>query len=247
MLVLALDATTRAGSCALARDGRVLREEASDQTLPPAARLPGELIALLEHEDVALADVDIFSVATGPGSFTGLRIAIATMQGLALATGKPLIGVSGFEALAAIGGARQLGASQHPFHEGHVRIAAWVDAWRNEVYAALYEAGREVDPPTVARPELLLPRLAGADTLFVGDGAAVHAEAIRAALGDRARFANPLTPLLAGAIAELATETARAGHRPPPHAIRPLYVRRPDAELTRDHQPRKHGVTERKP
>src|SRR6266508_280794 len=104
MLVLALDTTTRGGSCALARERAVLREEGSDATQPPAARLPGELIALLEHEDVTLADVDIFAVATGPGSFTGLRIGIATMQGLAVAMGKPLIGISAFDALVAFGG-----------------------------------------------------------------------------------------------------------------------------------------------
>ena len=234
MLVLALDATTRAGSCALTRDGRVLREEASDQTQPPAARLPGELIAVLEHEDVALADIDVFAVATGPGSFTGLRIGIATMQGLAMATGKPLVGVSGFDALAAIGGSGQIGGSKDPPYEGHgVRIAPWIDAWRGEVYAALYEGSREVEPPTVARPDALLHALADADTVFIGDGAAIHADTIRTALGDRARFADAMTPLLAGTIGQLATDVARAGHRPPPHAIRPLYVRRSDAELSR--------------
>jgi tRNA threonylcarbamoyladenosine biosynthesis protein TsaB len=185
--------------------------------------LPGELIALLDHEDMTLADIDVFAVATGPGSFTGLRIGIATMQGLAMATGKPLTGVSDFDALVAIGGSRQTGG----------RIAAWIDAWRGEVYAALYEDGREVESPTVARPDVLLQRLAGVDTVFIGDGAAAFADTIRAALGNHARLADPPTPLLAGTIAQLATEAARAGHRPPPHAIRPLYVRRPDAELTR--------------
>jgi tRNA A37 threonylcarbamoyladenosine modification protein TsaB len=69
--------------------------------------------------------------------------------------------------------------------------------------------------------------------VFIGDGAAAFADLIRTTLGAQARLADPVTPLLAGTIAQLATDAARAGHRPPPHAIRPLYVRRSDAELGR--------------
>src|SRR2546426_4574931 len=115
MLVLALDTTTREGSCALARDGRIVREQSSDASRPQAARLPGELAALLDHEHVALGDVDAFAVAIGPGSFTGLRVGIATMQGLAMAMGKPLLGVSALDALAAIA--------------NNASVATWVDAW----------------------------------------------------------------------------------------------------------------------
>jgi tRNA threonylcarbamoyl adenosine modification protein YeaZ len=100
LLTLALDTTTKTSSCAVARDGIVLCEQAGDGSKPQAERLPGDLIALLAHAGLSLADIDLFAVATGPGSFTGLRIGIATMQGLAFATGKPLVGVSGFDALA---------------------------------------------------------------------------------------------------------------------------------------------------
>jgi tRNA threonylcarbamoyladenosine biosynthesis protein TsaB len=224
MLVLALDTTTRAGSCAIARDGVVVYEQAGDETRPQAARLPGELMTLLDHERLALRDVDVFAVAIGPGSFTGLRIGIATMQGLAFAAGRPLIGVSALDALAAIGGSG--------------RVATWVDAWRGEVYTALYERGREVEPPTVERPETILERMtAHPQTLLIGDGVRAHAEAIVRRLGAGARIADPVAPLLAGRMAMLAADVARAGHRPPPHAIRPLYVRRPDAELARDARP----------
>jgi tRNA A37 threonylcarbamoyladenosine modification protein TsaB len=109
-----------------------------------------------------------------------------------------------------------------------------VDAWRGEVYGALYEHGREVQPPTVARPETLLRGLAGRPTLFTGDGAVAHRGMIQTALGGSARFADPVAPRLAGAMAALAAEAFRAGQRPRPDAIRPLYVRRPDAELARD-------------
>jgi tRNA threonylcarbamoyladenosine biosynthesis protein TsaB len=231
MLVLSLDTTTRAGSAALAHDGRVLREEASDPALPPASRLPGDLKALLEREGVELARIDVFAVATGPGSFTGMRVGIATMQGLALAMGKPLIGVSGFDALALAAGSAGTSRGEAANAPPPGRVATWVDAWRGEVYAALYEDGREAAPPVVAPPDRLLPALQGHPTLFVGDGAATFEDLIVAALGDRARMARPLAPLLAGAVARLAADAARAGHRPPPHAVRPLYVRRSDAEL----------------
>lgn len=220
MLVLALDTTTREGSCALARDGRVLREQGSDASKPQAARLPGELVTLLEHEGVTLAEIDVYAVATGPGSFTGLRVGIATMQGLAFAAGKPLIGISALDAL------------HDAARVSTARVATWIDAWRGEIYAALYEDGREVEAPTVTHPDDVLPRLAGRPTLFIGDAAATYAAAIGAALGDQATIADPVTPLLAGTIARLAAEAARAGQLPPPHAIRPLYVRRLDADLS---------------
>jgi tRNA threonylcarbamoyladenosine biosynthesis protein TsaB len=219
VLVLALDTTTSSGSCALARDGRVVYEQVNDAPNAHAEHLPGDLLSLLERAGVRLADIDLFAVATGPGSFTGLRIGIATMQGLAFAEGKPLVGFSGFDALARIAGS--------------VRVATWVDAWRGEVFAALYEDGREVDAPIVGRPEVLLEALRSRPTLFIGDGARQHAETIHRTSGEGARIAEPPAPPLAGTIAIMAGETPiTADHSP--HAIRPLYIRRTDAELSRD-------------
>ncbi len=219
MLVLALDTTTSSGSCALARDGRVVYEQVNDTPNAHAEHLPADLMSLLERAGVRLADIDLFAVASGPGSFTGLRIGIATMQGLAFAEGKPLAGISGFDALARIAGA--------------VRVATWVEAWRGEVFAALYEDGREVDAPIVGRPDVLLDALRVRPTLFIGDGAREHAETIRRILGEGARLAEPPAPPLAGTIAILAGETPiTADHSP--HAIRPLYIRRTDVELSPD-------------
>lgn len=222
MVILALDTTTRAGSSALMRGAELVDVQASDVVRPQAERLPAELMALLDRHGLELPHVDVYAVATGPGSFTGLRIGIATMQGLALAQDKPLIGISGLDALAWTA-ARE--------SRGHVaRVATWVDAWRGEVYAALYENGAEVMPPTVNAPSHLLRRLTAA-TLFIGDGAATYADLITAAGG---RVADPAAPPIAGAIASLAAREAAAGRSPRPHAIRPLYVRRPDAELARE-------------
>ena len=222
MLVLALDTTTRQGSCALLRGEDVLAEQVSDTAQPPASRLPGELMTLVDAAGLTLADIGLYAVATGPGSFTGLRVGIATMQGLAFAAGKPLVGVSGLDALAAI--ARTSVPSPD-------LIATWVDAWRGEVYAGVYAAGVAIDEPVVAPPARLLERLRGRTVTFIGDGAAAYREQILDAAGMDARLADLLTPPLAGTLARLA---AAAGERPAPHAIRPLYVRRPDPELTRD-------------
>ena len=227
MLVLSLDTTTRTGSCALLRDDTVIARNASDAAQPPASRLPAELMALLDSAGVTLVDIDIFAVATGPGSFTGLRIGIATMQGLAFAGGKPLIGISALDAMARA-------ASAGP----DTRVATWVDAWRGEIYAALYENGAEVEPPVVARPEDVLADLTQrvsdpdfrAQITFIGDGAGTYRDLILQTLGNQARIADPPSPLLAGVVAQLASAPTEWL---PPHAIRPLYVRRPDAELAR--------------
>lgn len=220
MLVLALDTSTRVGSCAVARDGALVRQDASDPAVPQASNLPAQLMTLLEETGIELAHIDVFAVATGPGSFTGLRVGIATMQGLAFAAGRPLIGVSSFDALASIGGPR--------------RLATWIDAWRGEVFAGLYDEGREIETPTVALPGLLLARLPRTPTMFIGDGAATHQESIHAAFGDAALLAAPVAPPVAGAIARLAAIAAESGHLPGPDAIRALYVRRPDNVLPRD-------------
>jgi tRNA threonylcarbamoyladenosine biosynthesis protein TsaB len=223
MVVLALDTTTPAGSCALAVDGVVVREEASDVSLPPATRLPLDLMTLLEHSGVALGAVDVFAVATGPGSFTGLRIGISTMQGLAFAAGKPLIGVSGLDALARVADREAAGR----------RIATWVDAWRGEVYAALYLDGNEIEAPVVAKADAVLERFAQQPTLFIGDGTRTYRDSIQQRMSGAGVVAAIPTPLLAGTIAIMASEAAADGVSTPPHAIRPLYVRRTDAELAR--------------
>jgi tRNA threonylcarbamoyladenosine biosynthesis protein TsaB len=243
VLILSLDTTTKAASCAVARDGVVLNEERIDPTRQLALQLPGALRDILDLSAIALEEIDAFAVATGPGSFTGLRIGIATMQGLAFGLGRPLIGISGLTALRAVASPAFLGS----------RIATWVDAWRGDVYAALFEDGRQVGDPVVSRPEDLLDAMIGRaalmanDITFIGDGAETYRDLIVSRLGHAARIADPVAPLLAGVIAVLATIEYTKGHRPPPHAIRPLYVRRPDAELTRNRGPKGSAPHDRNP
>ena len=223
MLIIAIDTTTRAGSGAVARDGKVICEEPSDPARDHAAQLPGTLAAIVRHAGVDLNDVTAFAVATGPGSFTGLRIGIASMQGLAVARGKPLIGISALDAMYA--------SCANP---DNLRVATWMDAWRGEVFAALYENDRIVDEPIVGHPERVLVSLAGTPTMFVGDGAALYRDVIVKAMGKDAVFADPLVPMLAGSIALMATREAKAGRLPAPDKIQALYIRRSDAEQARD-------------
>jgi tRNA threonylcarbamoyladenosine biosynthesis protein TsaB len=225
MIILALDTSTRTGSSAVLRGDDVLADVAGDVARTHAERLPADLMQALDGAHLALGDVDVFAVATGPGSFTGLRVGIATMQGLALAAGRPLVGVSVLDAL----------AHAAAIVDGDVRVATWVDAWRGEVYAALYDGVREVEAASVELPGAILPRLRGTRTVFVGDGAAVHRDAIRFAMGPSDGVLPPiLEPPLAGVIARLARAEIERGHQPGPADIQPIYVRRPDAELARD-------------
>jgi tRNA threonylcarbamoyladenosine biosynthesis protein TsaB len=242
MHVLALDTTTRDGSVALVDEHRVIEERRGNGARSHAERLPGELIALAEARGLSVGAIDLFAVAAGPGSFTGLRIGIATIQGLALATGKKIVAVSALEALAQSAG-RAPGTL----------IAAWMDARRHDVFAALYrvvdappfspERLVEVEGAIVGDPATTLARwrhLRDASVTFVGDGAALYADAIgeHQALGWEV-LSEP--PLLAGAIGRMAVACAQRGETIDPAAVHPLYVRRPDVEVERDRKSLEHN------
>jgi tRNA threonylcarbamoyladenosine biosynthesis protein TsaB len=234
MLVLALDTTTRGGSLALVRDGDVLDLFAGDPARTHATRLPGDILDCLARHQVGIRDIDLYGVAVGPGSFTGLRIGIATIQGLAFANGRAVVGVSALDAL--VDAADQISAEE--VGEGRSR-AAWMDAQRGEVYGRLYgrQAGRwkPLCEPAVASPRDMLaawaPDLKGSAVEFAGDGVLVHAAALRELLPEGSCTILPAVPIAAAIAAIAASHRAEAG---PPHRIRPLYVRRPDAELARE-------------
>lgn len=222
-MILALDTSAAGGSAAVLRDGVVVVERGGDGTRTHGERLPRELMAVLEEARADVHDVTTFAVCTGPGSFTGLRVGIATMQGLAFAQRKLVVPVSAFEALA---------RAPEPS-----LVATWIDAHRGEVFACLYGPDRRVlREPTSLSPAATIDEWlmngvsADAAIRFEGDGAIKYAEIIRE------RLAHPTiavaVPLLAGTIARIAdAEPHRAVQ---PHAVVPLYVRRPDAELARD-------------
>jgi tRNA threonylcarbamoyladenosine biosynthesis protein TsaB len=232
MVVLSLDSSTRAGSVAVARDGVLLAELVGDATVTHGQRLPGDIVRALQACGVRLADVDLYAVSAGPGSFTGIRVGVATIQGLAFAHRRRVVPVSSLEALA---------HAARGFAAPGELIGAWIDAHRREVFASLYRAeGMDaIEPvagPSVAGPAAILADWAGrrgAGAWFIGDAALPSRALIREAWGTAARFVDP-TPPLAGVIARIAA--LRADTAVAPHAIRPLYVRRPDAEIARDKQ-----------
>src|SRR5262249_27771228 len=137
MHVLALDTTTRDGSVALVNERGVVEERPGDRSRTHAERLPGELLEVASAHGVAVRDIDLYAVASGPGSFTGLRIGIATVQGLALATNRSVVSVSALEALAAHT------AWSQP--EGAL-IGSWMDGYRQDVFSALYRVIVQTDP-----------------------------------------------------------------------------------------------------
>ena len=224
MLILALDTSSSAGSAAIVRDGAVVIERAGDPARTHGERLPRELMALFDDARVELHAIDRFAVATGPGSFTGLRIGIATIQGLALAQGTLVAPVSTFEALRA-----SCSAPGGP-------IGVWIDAHRGEVFATLFDAdGRVLHEPTSLPPEATLDAWAaaldGRPVAFAGDGALRYRSLIEARFRGSAGIPAAVPPL-AGTIGRIAAgEGARVVA---PYAIVPLYVRRSDAELARD-------------
>jgi tRNA threonylcarbamoyladenosine biosynthesis protein TsaB len=236
MRVLALDTTTRAGSVALIEDDRIVDERCGDIARTHAARLPAEVTAIVDAHHLVLADIDLYAVASGPGSFTGLRIGIAIIQGLAFVHARRVVAIPALAALA------HMGSVDAP--PGQL-IAAWMDAHRHEVFAALYrvtgaatfsaERLVEAEGPTVGHPAATLARWAeqpgGLPDAFAGDGAVLYANEIGGA-APAARIMAP--PLLAGTIGRLAL--ARRSEAVEPGALRALYVRRPDAEITRDEQ-----------
>jgi tRNA threonylcarbamoyladenosine biosynthesis protein TsaB len=227
VLVLALDTTTRAGSVAVVRDRTTLSQRSGDPRLTHGARLPLELSAALEAASVPLDAVELLAVAAGPGSFTGLRVGIATMQGLAIAAGLRIVPVSVLDALAK--------SVDPPAVDDRAPIGAWMDAQRGEVFAALYDASgsRVIVEPTAATPAQTLDRwrtlTGGTVPRFIGDGALRYASIIRTALADAVEIVEPapLAPII-GRLACDAPERAVD-----PHAVVPLYIRRPDAELAR--------------
>jgi tRNA threonylcarbamoyladenosine biosynthesis protein TsaB len=230
MRVLALDTTTRAGSVAIVDDDTVVDERRGDAARTHAERLPAEILALAAANQTRLAGVDLFAVASGPGSFTGLRIGIATLQGFAFVQGSKMVGISALEVLAHCA-SRDLPAG--------ARVAAWMDAYRRDVFAALYRVTDapifnpdrlvEIEAPSVGSPASTWARWSGLGlpVVVVGDGAVLYRETIASA-----RILP--SPLLAGAIGRLAVAYARRGAAVHPSGIHPLYVRRPDAEITRD-------------
>jgi tRNA threonylcarbamoyladenosine biosynthesis protein TsaB len=226
VLILALDTTTRAGSIAVTDDDRVLALVPGDETRTHGERLPAEIAAALDRAGVLREQLDLLAVATGPGGFTGLRIGLAAVQGLAMTLNKPVAGVSALDALA-----EQIGDTTSRI------IVPWMDAQRGDVFATVIEARSKttLEAPVADSPAAVLDRwhshLAGASVVFIGDAVARDEALLKGGHGRwQSRRPGPLAPQ----IAALARQLAEQGKAGPPHALIPIYVRRSDAEIDRD-------------
>jgi tRNA threonylcarbamoyladenosine biosynthesis protein TsaB len=213
MLIAALDTTTSRGSVALWREGDVvaelrLRSEASHST----QLLPG-LESLLRALGAGPDAVDGYAVTTGPGSFTGLRVGLATVQGLALARSRPCVGLSALDVLAV----RIRGAA--------VCLVSVMDAFRGELYYRVYDGeGRPLGEPGLASPEAIAGSLDG-EVAFAGDGLAAQGGALRGLLPGAVFPERSL--FLAGTLARLAGPMLERAEGTPASALRPLYIRPP--------------------
>lgn len=221
--LLTIQTATPAGSVALTEGERLLGEVHLDVRRPHGGWLIGAIDRLLDAAGMTVCDLDGFGVTIGPGSFTGLRVGLATVKGLALAAGRPIAGVSTLRTL----------AMQAP--HAALPVCALLDARKKEVYAGLFawQEGlpRPAAPERVLPPEQLLAALAG-PTLFVGDGAAVYRTLIARQLGARAHFLPGVyDPPRAAHAAVLVRHAFAAGEGRPPSEVNPVYIRPSEAEL----------------
>lgn len=234
MWVLALDTTSRDGSVALLRDDTVVLARPGDARVSHAERIPADLRAILADAGLAPAAVDVFAVATGPGGFTGLRIGLAAVQGVALALDRPTAGVPSLDALAWDVLDRRPDAAT---------AGAWMDASRGEVFAAAFTRPSAATPPgwpltplapaTAASPAATL----AAWRTQVPAGAAVAAACQPAAAGEAQAAGYVVVPPadhLAAVVGRLGWRLHQRGRTGPPAGLAPEYVRRPDVEIERD-------------
>ena len=178
MIILALDTASRYCSAALMRDGEIIAEQTVCSGLVHSRTLMVLVDNVLKSVELEGKDVDAFACSNGPGSFTGIRIAVSTVKGLALAGNKPCVGVSTLQAAA------------EALYCPDTVVCAILDARCSQVYAAAYLNQEAVIQPAPMMLTELLDKLEGYDrVVFCGDGISVHGQAIKQRLGAKAELA----------------------------------------------------------
>jgi len=211
--ILAVDTTHEFGSLALARGEELLEELPLHAPAGFAHVLYQHLAALLGNHGLKVGDIDCFAAASGPGSFTGVRIGLACVKGLAEALGKPAVAVSNLQALATFGSA--------PLR------AVVLDARRGEIYGAVYDAAARIaSPEVVAKFPDWISTLPAGGVEFISQESAFLESMLAGTSFETARVT--IAPRsLAAAIARLALAAAPLD----PAALDANYIRRSDAEL----------------
>ncbi|MDY0042933.1 MAG: tRNA (adenosine(37)-N6)-threonylcarbamoyltransferase complex dimerization subunit type 1 TsaB [Desulforhabdus sp.] len=224
MKVIAVDTSTSSGSAALL-DGDLLVAEWSLQCAQTHnRRLLRSIDFLLQQAGWSLNDLDGFAVATGPGSFTGLRIGLSTVKTLAWSVNKPFVGISSLDALAA------------PLCFAQLPVCPILDARKKEIYFALYkqiQCGQLMLQGSycVSKPERLIERI-DQPTIVCGDGWLLYRELLRSKLGKLAvELPAPYHTIRAANVGAMAMRRLQTGEAEDPMTSLPLYVRPSEAEL----------------
>ena len=223
MKILALDTATPSLSVAVADGQAVLAEITLSRGETHSKHLMPVIKQVLGLSGLAVADLDGFAVTRGPGSFTGLRIGISTIKGLATAVAKPLAGVSSLDALAVQAG------------ESSCLICPLLDARRKEVYFARYrtEGGvlKKQTADQVGSVEAAVPE-AGKDCLFIGNGAGLYKTVLKKIMGPHAHFEPGFQNIIrASAVAHLGREKIEKNQADFVETFEPIYLRKSDAEI----------------
>jgi len=223
MKILAVDTSTTSCSVAVVDKDSLLAEMTIDREQTHSKHLMDMIHAVIKFSGLAVADLDGFAVTKGPGTFTGLRIGISTIKGLAMASGKPVVGISSLDALA-----EQYACSTY-------FICVLLDARKGEVYFSGYRfedgvLNKEVDegvlPPRQAVRDINEP------SLLVGNGARVYRETLVATMGELAHFVPPCQDTIrASTVARLSKNRFEKTKTDDVATLIPQYVRKSDAEL----------------
>lgn len=227
MNVLALDTSTSLASVAIIGSETVLAECCFTCNRSLSARLIPEIEHLLGLAGLTINDIDLFAASTGPGSFTGVRCGVATIQGLALATGRPCVGFSSLALLS-----MNFPLANHP-------VCALLDARKNEVYAGLYDCSAQIPTPLIVDCVLpvekflgLISAFTGKQVIFLGEGSLRYRDVIQSHSKELALMA-PISCNTARAAhgAMLALQTFHSGQSLDPAQLLPDYIRASEAEL----------------
>lgn len=225
MRIIAIDASGVAGSVAYMKDGQLIGEYYICHKLTHSETIMPMLEHLKELIGIELEEVDAIAVTSGPGSFTGLRIGVATAKAMALALNIPVIGVPTLDVIA-----------HNMVYTEHM-ICPIMDARRNQVYTSLYKWNEEElerlrDHEAIDMQELLdqIEPLAGS-VIFVGDGIEVFRGQITDRLGERAKFAPSFLKMQrASTLGHIACSEYEKGNVQDADLFAPIYLRKSQAE-----------------
>lgn len=212
------------GSVAVARGEEILGVLSGDSSISHSNTLLGDVDKLLTQTQITLPQIDLFAVATGPGSFTGLRIGIATIKALAATLDRPTAGIPTLAAVALSGGVS-------------AESVALLPAGRGEVFTQLFSVLRPdlveaLDDPAHIPPARLFERYGDLETVtWCGESAVVHRELIESVAAGRDWKIAPQTNSLASHVARLALNRFERKELENPFALRAIYVRPADAQL----------------